>query len=115
VTDLAGIDRTPSGPGAVEARQQLEVLDQGMREWVVSRQVAAGRQLDENEIRQELQSRLARLAVGNRRTATGYDAMRPADREAARQRLVVLGMPRGDIDETAIYREYVRVRVTQGN
>ena len=110
-----GIDRTPSGPGAIEDRQQLEVLDQGVREWVVSRQVAAGRQLDENEIRQEIQSRLARLAAGNRRTSTGYDSMRQADREAARQRLIILGMPRGDIDETAIYREHVRVRVTQGN
>jgi hypothetical protein len=115
VTDLAGIDRTPSGPGAIEARQQLEVLDQGLREWVVSRQVAVGRQLDENEIRQELQSRLARLATDNRRPATGYGAMRPADRAAARQRLISFGMPRDDIDETAIYREYVRVRVTQGN
>jgi murein DD-endopeptidase MepM/ murein hydrolase activator NlpD len=115
VTDLAGIDRTPSGPGAIEARQQLEVLDQGMREWVVSRQVAVGRQLDENEIRQELQSRLARLASNNRRPATGYGAMRQADRAAARQRLISFGMPRDDIDETAIYREYVRVRVTQGN
>jgi murein DD-endopeptidase MepM/ murein hydrolase activator NlpD len=115
VTDLMGIDRTPSGPGALEDRQQLEVLDQGVREWVVSRQVAVGRQLDENEIRQEIQSRLARLAAGNRRTATGYDSMRQADREAARQRLVMFGMPRGDIDETAIYREHVRVRVTQGN
>jgi murein DD-endopeptidase MepM/ murein hydrolase activator NlpD len=115
VTDIMGIDRTPSGPGALEDRQQLEVLDQGVREWVVSRQVAAGRQLDENEIRQEIQSRLARLAAGNRRTSTGYDSMRQADREAARQRLIILGMPRGDIDETAIYREHVRVRVTQGN
>lgn len=116
-TDLAGIDRTPSGPGALEARQQLEVLDQGLREWVVSRQVALGRQLDENEIRQELRGRLARLASSGRGRgpAAGYDTMRQTDREAARQRLIVLGMPRDQIDETAIYREYVRVRVTQGN
>jgi len=117
VTDLMGIDRTPSGPGAIEARQQLEVLDQGVREWVVSRQVALGRQLDENEIRQEIQSRLARLASNNRRPATGYDTMRQADRDAARQRLVMLGGGYAGqrIDEADIYREYVRVRVTQGN
>jgi murein DD-endopeptidase MepM/ murein hydrolase activator NlpD len=117
VTDLMGIDRTPSGPGAIEARQQLEVLDQGVREWVVSRQVALGRQLDENEIRQEVQSRLARLASNNRRPATGYDTMRQADRDAARQRLVMLGGGYAGqrIDEADIYREYVRVRVTQGN
>jgi hypothetical protein len=79
--------------------------------------VALGRQLDENEIRQEVQSRLARLALNNRRPATGYDTMRQADRDAARQRLVMLGGGYAGqrIDEADIYREYVRVRVTQGN
>ena len=123
VFDMAGIDRTPSGPTALAQRQQLEVLDQGLRAWIVQKQIEAGGQLGEDAIRQELQSRLARLAWtrptsfggggGGQAVATGYDTMRPQDRAEARQRLVVLGAGYGgqQIDEADIYREYVRVRV----
>lgn len=116
----AGLDRSATGRQAAERRQELEALDQGLRAWVTGKQIEMGRQLNEDEIRQEVQGRLARLAwagptgmFGGRQTgtATNYDSMRNEDREAARQRLRTLGMPADRIDENAIWTEHIRVRV----
>ena len=123
VMDISGVDTSPSGGTAAEDRRDLEQLDRAMRQWIVAKQVEAGRQLTETEIRDELQGRMARLAyrpsggvLGFGRSsggvATGYRNMPREAQDSARDRLRTYFFTPNPT-EAQIYNEYLRVRVTQ--
>lgn len=123
VMDLNGVDMTPSGATASQDRRDFAQLDRAMRQWIVERQVAAGRQLSETEIQDELRGRLARLAyrpnggvlglgASPGGVATGYRNMPRDAQDSARNRLRTYFFTPNPTD-AQIYNEYLRVRVTQ--
>ncbi len=101
VSRLAGLP--PVDDKDTEAVQQRQVLMNGLQTWVLARQAVEGRQLTEQEITVELNSRLARLAWeaprglfsgGGTRYAVNFETMQPGDRSFAREQLRRQGVSR---------------------
>lgn len=119
--DASGIDRTPSGRTADSDRQALAYINVAVREEVVERQRALGRQMNREEIASLIENRMGRLAWERPQGilqpyATGfqtsYETMIPTNqreyRARARERLG------RNPTEAEIYQEYVRTRI-RGN
>lgn len=119
VLDVRGIDRTPEGRTADAERQNLAQLQQSMRGWIIEQQVVKGRQLTEEEIRGEVEGRIARLAWDRPRSilgggggtsfATSFQTMRPEDRRRHQEYLRARG--RRDFTEADVYQSYLNERV----